>query len=126
MTHAAEIADALADARSETGITATYLRGTTEIALTEVVRGTKVFRFHDEHGSAKHIETSDFLIETAQLAISGSPIEPRIGDKIQETVGDQVFTYQVASINNEPCFTSRDPGKTQIRIHTQKNKTEQA
>lgn len=123
-TFSEEIADALADLRSETGVSATYRRGDSEIPLTKVGRGTKTFRFVDERGTAKRIETSDFLIETAQLVLGGSVIEPRIGDRITETVAGQLVTYQVVSINKEPCFRWSDPDRTQMRIHTQKNKTE--
>lgn len=120
-TFADEIADALADVRAETGISATYLRGATEIDLTEVGRGTKVFRFTDEYQTTKRTETSDFFIEASQL-----DLEPTIGDRIQETVGDQLYTYELVSINNEPCFRWSDPGHTQLRIHTLKVNTEDA
>ena len=127
MTFAEEIAEGLADAREDIGQDVTYLRGSAEIELTQVIPGSKVFRFTDEHGTTKHIETSDFLVEAAQLQIAGSPIEPRIGDRIRQTMGSNTVTFLVSSINNEPCFRPSDrQAKTQLRIHTIKNKTENA
>ena len=126
-TPSEQLAAGLAKVRKAWGESVTYFRGSAEIALTEVVPGSKVFRFTDEHGTTKHIQTSDFLVEAAQLQISGTAIEPRIGDRIRQTVGSHTITFLVSSINNEPCFRPSDrQGQTQFRIHTIKNKTENA
>lgn len=119
-----DIADALRTLREETGVAAVYWRGDTQIALGNVSRGRWVFRFEDEYHTTKRIETRDFLVAAEELVIGGVPVEPVIGDRIQETVAGDRITYEVVSVNNEPCFRWSDPGRTQLRIHSLRIKTE--
>lgn len=112
------ISRALKTARNLRGISVKYLRGANEINLTKVGRGSWVFRFQDDNGTTKRIRSRDFLIEAAQLVISGVSIEPAIGHRIEVTVGDTTETFELVSPNNEGCFRFSDNSQKQIRVHT--------
>lgn len=112
------ITRALKTARKLRGISVKYLRGNEEIDLTNVGRGSWIFRFQDELRTTKRLETRDYLIEVAQLVIDDEPIDPVIGDRIEETVCETKQTYEVVSPNNEGCSRFSDNTRTQIRVHT--------
>ena len=112
------ISRALKTARNLRGISVVYHCGDNEINLTKVGRGSWIFKFQDEHGTTKRIETRDFLIEVAQLLVDDEPIEPVIGHRIDVTVGETTETFELVSPNNEGCSRFSDNTKTQIRVHT--------
>lgn len=114
MSFADELTDALADIRGEFGAVATYLRGATAYELDPVSRGETAYRFSDEDGLSQRVSTVDWLFDKSAIGF-----DPRKGDRIQETLNETVYTYEVTSINNEPCWESHDPGQSQIRVHTQ-------
>lgn len=119
MTFDEEIAEGLSELReTHEGYAVTYLRGATEISLTNVIQGQWVFRFQDDNGTTKRLETQDFLIQSSQLAIAGSKIEPVIGDRLEIDDGDNVRTYEVVSPNNEGAFRYSDHARSQIRVHS--------
>jgi hypothetical protein len=55
------------------------------------------------------VESRDYIITAADLGF-----EPEPGHKITE----DGRVYQVLSINNAPCYSYSDPGRTTMRIHT--------
>lgn len=113
-TFAEDIEGALQEIRETYAKAATFCRGARETPLTDVVIGKRTFRFVDDNGFTVHRVTRDFIIEAAQL----KGIEPRIGDRIKQTVNGSEQVYDVVSLNGEPCFYHSDDGENTIRIHT--------
>lgn len=95
--------------------TAIFVNGTNFVPLTNVVIGSRTFRFVDDNGFTVHAETRDFIIETSQML----GLEPRIGNVIKQTINGYVHTFKVVSLNNEPCFYFSDDNENTMRIHTQ-------
>ena len=110
-----DINGALEEIRVTYDRAATFINGTTTIALTGVVIGKRTFRFVDDNGFTIHAETRDYIIEAAQMG----GLAPRIGNTITETINGYVHTYKVVSLNNEPCFYFSDDSENTMRIHTQ-------
>lgn len=58
----------------------------------------------------------DYLIKSALLVLSGSPITPTKGDRITYDGS----TYEVNQIPGEKCYRPCDPRGRMLRIHTKK------
>ena len=115
MSFQGEIAEALADIRTEWGLSAAYLRGDQAIELNAIAKGDRVFKFVDNYGITQRVETTSFLIPADVLKFIDAP---RPGDIIRQAFGDSVAEYEVASVNGEPCWLWSDPEHTALRVHT--------
>ena len=76
--------------------------------------GRTVFKVTDDYGRFQYIESRDYLISTADLALNGTPVFPRQGDEIIE----DGFVYEVMAPNNEPEWRYSDSYRQTLRIHT--------
>lgn len=96
----------------------TYVRGDDSVELV-ATPGRTIFRYDDRHGRNVRKEMRDFIITAADLVLGGSAVEPEAGDRIQEAVGDETWTYEVLDPNaDEPAWRYTDSRHTQFRIHT--------
>lgn len=95
----------------------TYERGVDTVAVQATV-GRTVFELENEEGDLERWESRDFLIDTADLVLAGSPTLPDAGDRIRETVGTTTYVYEVMSPGNEPHWRYVDPHRNKLRIHT--------
>lgn len=96
-----------------------YVRGNSSLTVDATI-GRTPFRVENFQGFLEHIESRDYLILTADITIG----LPEAGDKIQETVGEQVFSYEVMAPGGEPCWRYSDSFRQTLRIHTKHVKTE--
>jgi hypothetical protein len=97
--------------------TVTYLRGTERVDLPATI-GQTTFVQADEYGAIRRSESRDYLISTADLVLAGAAAQPKAGDRIRETVGEQVFLYEVLAPGGEPPWRYSDPHRRTLRIHT--------
>jgi len=80
--------------------------------------GKTVFEVENGYGVVEQIESRDFLIPADRLVLDYDQTVPRRGDRIKETVGEQVFLYEVMAPGNEDCWRYSDPFRKTLRIHT--------
>ncbi|MBU0639323.1 MAG: hypothetical protein KKB50_10700 [Planctomycetes bacterium] len=95
----------------------TYLRGSDSVDLAATIGRTE-FEQADEYGIVHRTESRDFLVLAADLVLAGKAELPRAGDRIRETVGDQIFIYEVMAPSGEPPWRYSDPYRRTLRIHT--------
>jgi hypothetical protein len=105
---------ALAVIKRKTGVTVTYRRGGDAIELT-AIRGNTGATNETSQGLRLRTETADYLIDAVDLDFGAGPVEPVIGD----TLEDDGRTYEVVSLNaGEPPWIWHDPLHLRRRIHT--------
>lgn len=97
--------------------TVTYLRGTDSVDLPATI-GQTTFEQADEYGALRRTQSRDYLISAADLVLAGTVEQPKAGDRIRETVGEQVFLYEVMAPGGEPPWRFSDPYRRTLRIHT--------
>lgn len=97
--------------------TVSYLRGTESVDLPTTI-GRTVFEQADEYGVIHRTESRDYLISAVDLVLSGAQEQPKAGDRIRETVGEQVFLYEVMAPGGEPPWRYSDAYRRTLRIHT--------
>jgi len=103
-----------------------YQRGA-ETKEVQATIGKTEFEQADDAGLIHRTQSRDFLIRTADLDLGSGPILPRAGDQVRETVGAQVFVYEVnapGGAGGEPPFRYSDPYRKALRIHTKHIGTE--
>ena len=108
--------------------TVVYQRGSDTVELPATI-GETVFQIDDGGGALLRIESRDYLILAVDLVLGGPPatsIQPRRGDRIRETVGTQVFVYEVVGPGDEPCWRWSDSYRQTLRVHTKQVDTEAA
>ena len=98
-------------------LTVTYLRGTDSVELPATI-GKTVFEQADEYGVIHRTESRDYLISTADLVLGGAQEQPKAGDRIRETTGEQVLLYEVMAPGGEPPWRYSDAYRRTLRIHT--------
>ncbi|MCC6425708.1 MAG: hypothetical protein IT435_02685 [Phycisphaerales bacterium] len=86
--------------------------------------GRTEFEQADEAGLIHRVESRDFLVRAVDLDLGSGPTLPRAGDQVRETVGAQVFVYEVNAPGGQPPFRYSDPYRRVLRIHTKHIGTE--
>jgi hypothetical protein len=97
-----------------------YRRGDVVLTAPATV-GKTTFEVVTAGGVLERIESRDFLIGAAALAVVGLP---QRGDRIVEMRGNQTHTYEVLAPGREPHWRWSDPGHRCYRIHTKHLTTE--
>ena len=97
----------------------TYRRGTDSVVVSASIGSTR-FEQEDRDGLVVRSQVRDYLIDVADLVLSGGAIEPEVGDLIEETVGSQTHVYQVLPLGGEPAWRYSDPYRKTYRIHTKR------
>ena len=95
----------------------TYLRDTDSVDLAATI-GQTTFEQADEYGVIHRTQSRDYLISAADLVLVGTVEQPKAGDRIRETVGAQVFLYEVMAPGGEPPWRYSDPHRNTLRVHT--------
>lgn len=98
--------------------TVNYVRGASPITGIAATRGRTEYETTDDEGNVTTSHTDlDWIVDAALLVLNGSPIEPRSGDRIVETVDAVTHTYEVMPQAGLQCF-SLDATGSVYRIHT--------
>lgn len=103
--------------------TVVYQRGAEAKEVLATIGRTE-FEQADDAGLIHRVESRDFLVRAADLDLGAGPILPRAGDQVRETVGTQVFVYEVNAPGGQPPFRFSDPYRKSLRIHTKHIDTE--
>jgi len=111
--------------KDELATTVTYVNSDGSVDV-DATRGSSEFDVEDRSGIFTKTESRDFIVHTADLMIGGSEVEPKRGDKVQETGGDTVYIYQVMSPSGGPVWRWWDRDRTRRRIHAKLIDTEAA
>jgi hypothetical protein len=101
------------------GTVVTYRRGPQWSAVRMVPGGSE----HDaaaDDGTITRVKRKDWICRASDLVIGGVPILPERGDRIEETAGTRVYTYEVLPPSEgQEVYESPDPERKRYRIHTQ-------
>ncbi|QYU66072.1 hypothetical protein J4558_13785 [Leptolyngbya sp. 15MV] len=97
--------------------TVVYMRGSDAKEMLATIGRTE-FEQADDAGLIYRVESRDFLIRAADLDLGAGPIQPRAGDQVRETVGTQVFVYEVNAPGGQPPWRFSDPYRRVMRVHT--------
>jgi hypothetical protein len=73
-----------------------------------------VFETQSEMGVIERWESRDFLISMDDLPVDS----PQRGDRIVETIGPTVVTYEVCAPRGSPVWKYADPFRTCVRVFT--------
>ena len=103
--------------------TVVYQRGAEAKEVLATIGRTE-FEQADDAGLIHRVESRDFLVRAADLDLGAGPILPRAGDQVRETVGAQVFVYEVNAPGGQPPFRYSDPYRRVLRVHTKHIGTE--
>ena len=103
--------------------TVVYQRGAEAKEVLATIGRTE-FEQADDAGLIHRVESRDFLVRAADLDLGAGPILPRAGDQVRETVGAQVFVYEVNAPGGQPPFRYSDPYRRALRIYTKHIGTE--
>ena len=95
----------------------TYCRSGDLVEVAATV-GKTTFEIDSGYGAIEKFESRDFLISTDVLILGGEIILPQSGDRIKETIGQQIIVYEVMAPAKEPCWRYSDPYRITLRIHS--------
>ena len=97
------------------GEPATYIRGDSSIPITVVI-GNSDFEEVGADGEIRaQTKSVDFLVNPAELILSGSAIEPQRGDRIQKQNGD---VFDLLQGSNGSAWRWSEGRQIHYRIHT--------
>ena len=99
---------------TKNGVTVTYTRGATSVAVTDAVPGNSFAAAVQPQQVPARVEVQDrdYLIPAAAIAALG---EPAVGDRIAEP---GVGTFEVVRRAGEPAWRWSDAERTLYRIRT--------
>lgn len=72
----------------------------------------------DSEGFLTTIQSRDFVIDVADYLFNATPVQPRAGDRIKESIAGTTHVYEAAPIGNKPVAEWEGSQKPQWRIHT--------
>lgn len=109
--------------QSHAGQAVTYSRSGASVEVTATVGNTE-FETTDAEGFFTRSQSRDFIIEAADLILSGSTVLPERGDVITEVVDGTTHTYEVLPFGADgETFRFSDPHRTILRVHTKHKST---
>ena len=108
------------------GDTVTYTRpGGLSVSITAEV-SMREYKIEDYEGFVTTIQATDFVVTAADLVLSGSTFEPKVGDQIKQVIGTKTHTYEAMELGgrrNKPAFEWGDPRGRKFVIHTKRIST---
>lgn len=103
----------------------TYRRGTESVVVKATI-GRTLFEQEDGTGATVRQQVRDYLIDTEDLVLAGTPTLPARGDRIEEIDAGWKYTYEVLPLGGEQHWRYSDPYRRTLRIHTKLIATEEA
>lgn len=98
--------------------TAEYRRGDRAVTVRAAVGRTN-HEYDRGDGLIVRVESRDYLVDVADLALNGVPVEPQDGDQVVDADGaGREVAYEVAAVAGGPCFRFTDGYRRRFRIHT--------
>lgn len=96
----------------------TFRRGEQAIEELAATPGTTTFDVVESTGLMRSLQSRDYLISVSDLKLDDAAIEPAIGDRIEEAVGDSIHVYECMGFGGQPAWRYSDPIRNTYRIHT--------
>ena len=90
-----------------------YKRGVVTATISNATPGQTVGDTDEQTGLRMRVFRKDWLIDAADLVLSGSATEPQTGDRIEHTISGTTYVWEVAE----------SPGGTPWRWHDRWMKT---
>ena len=104
--------------QSSAGISVVYQRGATQSGTIIATPSQHEYEVMGLDEMLTSVLSYDWTFTAADIAISGSAIQPRPGDRIVATVGSSSNTYEVLPLKPRPCFERLDAFGTMTLVHT--------
>ena len=109
--------------KTHASVQVVYQRGADQVTVQATIGKTE-FEIDDGSGIIQRFQSRDYLIQTIDLTLGGVLTLPVAGDRIRETVGNQVLVYEVLAPGDQPHFRFSDPFRKLLRIHSKHVSTE--
>ena len=106
--------------KESVGRQVTYARGVQE---SDPITGTVVqhqYEVIENDSSVTLLMAYDWTFSAADLVIAGSPIKPRPGDRIKETLNGEPIEFEVLPIGKLPCSEWLDTSGVLLLVHSKK------
>src|SRR5262245_36281242 len=106
--------------KESAGRQVTYARGGQE---SEPITGTVAkheYEVVENDGSVTLVLAYDWTFTAADLVIAGSPVKPRSGDRIKETLNGEPIEFEVLPIGKLPYSEWLDTSGVLLLVHTKK------
>ena len=119
---ATEIADGLAEIRSELGEQIVLVRKSNgnRITIKKAVKTNPVAETSTAQGTARRTQTDEFLIAVSELVDRVTAFRPAQDDKLEYTAGSVVRHYRLQPFGGSRggnVYEYTDAGETEILIH---------
>lgn len=102
------------------GRTVRYWRGQVASEAIQAWVSSHIEQSQGEENFDTTFTVYDWSFETADLLNRGEAIEPRIGDKITETLNGQEIEYEVLVNDTGKCFEHPDTSKLMTKVFTKR------
>ena len=103
------------------GLEGVYARGATE---SEPITGVPTQHQYEvvdgETGLPTSVISYDWTFTAADLVVAGSPMKPRSGDRVKETLNGEPIEFEVLPIGKLPCSEWLDTSGVLLLVHTKK------
>jgi hypothetical protein len=95
-----------------------YRREAEQVTVRATI-GRTLLKLEDGYGGVRMEWTDrDFLIQGADLVLSGSVTTPQRGDRVLDPLGGATAIFEVMAYGGEPPWRYSDPFGKLLRIHT--------
>lgn len=105
--------------KTAAGVSITYTRGSYSVTITAACILNQ-YQIIDEEGFTTSVNSRDYLIHGAELILNGAAIAPRAGDRISETIGGVVNTFEVVPLGQLREYEPMDSDSVLLKVHTKK------
>lgn len=113
--------DFLADRQRETlSVDVTIIRAQSRTENVPAVIGRTEFERTDSLNLTQTFQTRDFLIHHVEYKFDSVQANPEAGDRIEETVDETVYLYEVMEEQGNTLDGFSDDHRKLLRIHTKK------
>ena len=106
--------------KESVGRQVTYARGAQESDLITGTVSQHQYEVVENDGSITLVTSYDWTFRASDLVIAGSPIKPRSGDRIKETLNGDAIEFEVLPIGKLPCSEWLDTSGILLLVHTKK------
>jgi len=103
------------------GRSVTYRRGNRSATLT-AVPSQHEYDVLDEDGFATKRQSYDFVVTAADLVLGSDTIEPRPGDRIDDTINGEERHFELMPLGDRPCCEWHDVTGIQLIVHCKRIK----
>ena len=104
--------------QSSAGVSVVYHRGATQSGTITATPSQHEYDVIGTDDMLTSVLSYDWTFTAADIAISGSAIQPRPGDRIVASVNGVSQTYEVSPMKPKPCFERLDTSGILLFVHS--------